>query len=429
MFREAKLLSTGSSQKTESARFRAALSRWYRKNGRDLPWRRTRDPYAILVSEFMLQQTQVAAVIPYYQRWLRRFPDFATLARASESDVLRAWQGLGYYRRARNLHAAAKIVIKNHGGRFPRALEQIKALPGVGPYTANAVATFAFGQAVPVVEANIARVVARLFNSRAPIDTAIGRDALWKNAASLLPKSGAPHHNSALMDLGALVCTSRFPKCEICPVRPFCCAEDPAILPVKKKRPVTIRMTEHHTFSISRGRILLEKSLTRWRGLWILPRLPGPSKNQLPLYVSEFPFTHHCITLSIFAGSSRRPNRDSNHRWFPLSTLTSIPMPSPHRRAVRQLLGRHHFTTSDLINPGRGAHELSGNRNPMTFRVLAAAWAETGKFPEAIGIARRGMELASEQGQLSIADLLQADLVLYQQGIPLRENNSTNVQP
>lgn len=322
----------------EFARFRATLSRWYRKNGRDLPWRRTRDPYAILVSEFMLQQTQVAAVIPYYQRWLRRFPDFATLARASESDVLHAWQGLGYYRRARNLHAAAKIVIRNHGGRFPRAIEQIKALPGVGRYTANAVATFAFGQAVPVVEANIARVVARLFNLRAPIDIVAGRDALWEKAASLLPESGPRDHNSALMDLGALVCTSRFPHCGICPVRLFCCAEDPAILPVKKKRPVAIRMTEHHSFAVSRGRILLEKSLTRWRGLWILPRLSARSQNEVPLHVSEFPFTHHCITLSVFAGSSHRPNRNSNQRWFPLSTLTSIPMPSPHRRAAMQLL-------------------------------------------------------------------------------------------
>src|ERR1043166_2728102 len=134
--------------------FRGPLLRWYRRHGRDLPWRRTRDPYAILVSEFMLQQTQVAIVIPYYNEWLRRFPDFTALARASENDVLRAWQGLGYYARARNLRATAKTVMDRHRGRLPRTVEQMQQLPGLGKYTARAVATFAFNQSVPIVEAN-----------------------------------------------------------------------------------------------------------------------------------------------------------------------------------------------------------------------------------------------------------------------------------
>src|SRR6059058_570319 len=150
--------------------FRRSLLDWYRRYGRDLPWRHTRDPYAVLVSEFMLQQTQVSAVIPYYNEWLRRFPNFGAVARASESDILHAWQGLGYYARARNLHAAAKIVNARHGGRFPHDLAAIRALSGIGRYTANALATFAFDQPVPIVETNTDRVLARLFDLHSPID-------------------------------------------------------------------------------------------------------------------------------------------------------------------------------------------------------------------------------------------------------------------
>src|SRR5881227_1711973 len=143
--------------------FRRFLFDWYRRYGRDLPWRGTRDPYAILVSEFMLQQTQVSTVIPYYNEWLYRFPDFAALARASENDVLHAWQGLGYYARARNLRATALALSEKHRGIFPRDVQSIRELPGIGRYTANAVATFAFDRSVPIVEANITRLLSRLF--------------------------------------------------------------------------------------------------------------------------------------------------------------------------------------------------------------------------------------------------------------------------
>src|SRR5690348_2279480 len=157
------------------AEFRCALTTWYHKHGRDLPWRRTRDPYAILVSEFMLQQTQVATVIPYYDGWLRRFPDFASLARASENDVLHAWQGLGYYARARNLHATAKLITRQNRGRFPRAIDEMRKLPGVGKYTAHAIATFAFDQSAAIVEVNTSRVLSRVFDLRLPVDSTKGR--------------------------------------------------------------------------------------------------------------------------------------------------------------------------------------------------------------------------------------------------------------
>src|SRR6266550_4551589 len=160
---------------TKQRAFQRAVLGWYRERGRDLPWRRTRDPYAILVSEFMLQQTQVGTVLPYYKKWLQRFPNFGALARASEAEVLHAWQGLGYYNRARNLHGTAKIVIDRHRGRLPISAEQMQSLPGVGKYTAHAVATFAFDQPVPIVEANTSRLFSRLFNLRIPIDSVSGR--------------------------------------------------------------------------------------------------------------------------------------------------------------------------------------------------------------------------------------------------------------
>ena len=173
--------------------FRRRLQRWFKLRGRDLPWRRTRDPYAILVSEFMLQQTQVATVIPYYQRWLDRFPDFAALARARQSDVLHAWQGLGYYARARHLHAAGKFVMENFGGALPSDAAKIAQLPGVGRYTAGAIASFAFDLSEPIVDANIARVLARLTNWQDPIDSSTGRAHLWQTATELLPATGVAH--------------------------------------------------------------------------------------------------------------------------------------------------------------------------------------------------------------------------------------------
>ena len=313
--------------------FQRSLLRWYRRHGRDLLWRRTRDPYAILVSEFMLQQTQVATVTPYYEQWFRRFPDFAALARASENDVLRAWQGLGYYARARNLHATARTVAAQYRGRLPRSVRKMQQLPGIGKYTAHAVASFAFNQAVPIIEANTARVLARLFNFHRSIESPAGRTTLWKYAASLLPKSNARGYNSALIDLGALVCIPREPKCGICPVKKFCLAKNPETLPVRKSRSRTTRLVEKHAFVVRQGKILLERSSKRWRGMWILPRLEKSGSDE-PLYISTFPFTHHRITLIVYRRSA--PKRiDPAQRWF--ESIDHMAMPSPHWRAVQSL--------------------------------------------------------------------------------------------
>ena len=284
----------------------------------------------------MLQQTQVVTVVPYYNEWLRRFPDFASLAAASESDVLHAWQGLGYYARARNLRRTASAIVENHGGRFPTSPESIRDLPGVGRYTANAVATFAFDQRVAIVEANISRVLSRLFDFQAPVDTSAGRKQLWSQATRLLPRRNPGEHNAALMELGALVCGAR-PKCAICPVKRFCRTTDPCPLPRKKPRATLQLRTENHSLVHRHGRVLLEQATDRWRGMWILPRLTIVPRGAQSLHRSKFPFTHHRITLTVYPGANRK-KRSSGERWFALRHLPSIPVPTPHRRALNDIL-------------------------------------------------------------------------------------------
>jgi len=324
-----------------NAVLRRRLLAWFRKHARALPWRADCDPYRIWISEVMLQQTQVAAVLPYYQSWLRRFPNFAALARASETEALHAWQGLGYYSRARNLHTTAKIIVDRHRGQFPKSIEQMQLFPGVGQYTAHAVATFAFDQSLPIVEANTARVLSRLFELKLPIDSTSGRNKIWRHAAALVPRKSAAIYNSALLDLGALVCLPRKPKCCICPVKKFCRAKNPELLPNKRARPQARRLVEKHAFVARDDKILLQSADRRWRGMWILPplKLDGfkPSSSRRPVYGAVFPFTHHLITLRVFR---QRPRKLNNHsqRWFSIRELDSIPIPSPHRRAILDLL-------------------------------------------------------------------------------------------
>lgn len=205
----------------DSAR-RAALLRWYRKQHRDLPWRRTRDPYAIWVSEIMLQQTRVDTVIPFYHRFLERFPSLAELARARESDVLAAWSGLGYYRRARNLHAGAGIVAREGGGEVPRTLDGLRALPGVGAYTAAAIASIAFDLPAAAVDGNVIRVIARWDGRKGRRDDAGLKRAITVRAEGFAPGSRPGDWTQALMELGATTCLPRAPLCERCPVSHWC---------------------------------------------------------------------------------------------------------------------------------------------------------------------------------------------------------------
>ena len=314
---------------------------WFSRQGRDLPWRRTRNPYAVLVSEFMLQQTQVVTVLDYYRRWLERFPTVCALADAPQDDVLRQWEGLGYYARARNLHRAAQVIRDEHGGEFPRTLEQIAALPGVGRYTAGAVFSFAYDLPAPIVDANIARVLSRVIHLRIPIDTAPGQRALWAAAEQLLPTENARLYNNALMELGATVCRTRAPQCLLCPVLTFCAAapHDPERLPIKRARKATIALTEDCAWIVHEGRLLLQQGVgSRWKGLWKLPPLADPAPlGTEPLMHLAYPFTHYQVTLRVYPESAPLvPGQDQ--AWCPLDSLESVAMAAPHRRAVRHLL-------------------------------------------------------------------------------------------
>jgi A/G-specific adenine glycosylase len=204
------------------ARIRERLVDWYEHSHRNLPWRASRDPYRILISEMMLVQTTVAAVLPYYERFLSRFPDVRALAEAEEADVLKMWEGLGYYRRAQQLHAAARAIVEEHGGVFPDDPDAIRALPGVGRYIAGAILSFAFDRPAPIIEANTQRVLARWLAWREDLKTTTSQARLWQAAERLVPESGAGRFNQAFMELGALVCTPRAPLCLVCPVAGDC---------------------------------------------------------------------------------------------------------------------------------------------------------------------------------------------------------------
>lgn len=202
--------------------FITRLLRWFARHGRDLPWRRTHDPYAILVSEMMLQQTQVARVLDFYPRFLKRYPSVETLARARPLAVREAWEGLGYYNRARHLHRTARTVVKDHAGQFPRTTETLQTLPGIGRYTAGAIVSFAYKQPAPILDTNVSRVLRRVFGVRGDPKRTAAQKKLWHLAETLIPKGKVWEFNQGLMDFGATVCTARAPQCPTCVMREIC---------------------------------------------------------------------------------------------------------------------------------------------------------------------------------------------------------------
>ena len=257
---------------------REKLARWYHEARRDLPWRNDRDPYRILVSEMMLVQTTVAAVVPYFERFLGRFPDVNALAMAEEAAVVKAWEGLGYYRRARQLHAAAKQVVRDHGGTFPDDPVAIRRLPGVGRYIAGAILSFAFDRSEPIVEANSQRVLARILAVEGSLAIASTREQIWTAAARLVPESGAGLFNQALIELGALVCTPREPSCLICPLSSLCRARRAGIqdrLPVTLAKSPPLSVKEACVIVARRGRVLIVQRGPGglWEQFWEFPTL------------------------------------------------------------------------------------------------------------------------------------------------------------
>ncbi|HRU06967.1 MAG TPA: A/G-specific adenine glycosylase, partial [Candidatus Brocadiia bacterium] len=355
--------------------FRRALLRWYRRNRRDLPWRRTSDAYAILVSELMLQQTQVSAVIPYYERFLKRFPTPAALAAAKEQDVLRLWAGLGYYRRARQLQQAAQRAVLDHEGKIPPRYEDLLALPGVGPYTAAAVASIAFGQTRAVVDGNVARVLCRLlaFGDTPRAGPAAAR--IQQAAQALLAPRAPGDFNQAMMELGALICRPASPQCPVCPVRALCRAfalGQQESFPVPAQRPKTKVVQEWAPLILRGGRLLMLQRPPDgpWAGMWEVPHvpaLPGESPRhgltraarQLgglsiepaqPAFTITSAFTHHriefhCALAHPDPGAPRPP--DSRPvRWVTPAQAARLPLPSAQKRIIHRMLDMRGFGTS-----------------------------------------------------------------------------------
>jgi A/G-specific adenine glycosylase len=341
---------------------------WFERNRRPLPWRRDRDPYRIWVSEVMLQQTQVATVIPYFERFLAAFPTVADLARAPQEDVLRLWEGLGYYRRARHLHEAARTLAREHGGAIPDDPEALAALPGLGQYTRNAVLSQAFDRRLPILEANSQRVLSRLCGRRDDPRAGPARRWLWQAAEDLLPARRAGDFNQALMELGALVCTPAAPRCAACPLAARCAARQsgsPEDFPARTPPPAPT-LVEEAAVVIRRGqRVLLARrpaDATRWANLWEFPHgtltdgetheqaavrlvreLTGLEVRLLPELatvrhgVTRFRITMVCFQAEHLAGSFQSAFY-AESAWLAPKRLADYPVSSPQRRLIRTLL-------------------------------------------------------------------------------------------
>jgi len=282
----------------------------------------------------MLQQTTVATVTGRFAEWMRRFPRLSDLAEATEQEVLSAWEGLGYYSRARRLHAAAKTIVKNHDGIIPSSGEQLLELPGIGAYTAAAILAFAHDKPAVVLDTNIIRVLARWGNLTTPIDTASGRKVLGGLASAFFPDKGCRKIASALMDLGATLCKAGKPDCEACPLQKGCSAVKPENLPKKSPRRVTTKLTEHRVW-IKRGQKLsLEQSEgPRWRGLWILPELGTAKPAGRQITEITYPITRYRVTMKVFPVKESPLKR---LRSFTPQEIQGLPIPSPHRKAIEK---------------------------------------------------------------------------------------------
>jgi len=347
------------------SKFPDKLLAWYRVHRRKLPWRGKKDPYGIWVSEIMLQQTTVAAVIPYYKRWLQVFPDLRSLARAPLRKVLREWQGLGYYQRARNLHAAAKVVVREHGGRVPGDEKALRRLPGLGPYTAAAVLSLAYGKPFPVIDANVRRVLMRVLGLRGRAVPGVDKK-LGAFLATVFPGDAPGEFNQAMMELGALVCRSRSPQCLGCPVRGSCRAARLGIQEIIP-RPRTLRLERIEVVVAvieKDGRVLIQErpSGGLLAGLWEFPGgkvEPGESltaalrreireelgaeiKDVRRLTTVRHSYTRFEATLHAFrcrmSGTGFKAGR--RHRWVTLKTIRRYPLPSGSVKIVDFLEGR-----------------------------------------------------------------------------------------
>ncbi len=347
--------------------FSRALVAWQKRHGRhQLPWQQTRDAYRIWLSEIMLQQTQVATVIPYYARFLERFPDVRALAAASVGDVMALWAGLGYYTRARNLHRCAQVVVERHGGAFPREAELLAELPGIGPSTAAAVAAFAYGARAAILDGNVKRVFCRVFGIEGFPGQSQVEKALWQRASALLPDQDIEAYTQGLMDLGATVCTRSRPDCDVCPMQARCVAYETqrtVELPARKPKKAVPEKSTVMLVVLHKGEVLLEQRPPQgiWGGLLSLPELSrlgedslAPELGEIALALSAFgdvqaaeplpvfthAFTHYrlqVLPLKVTLGKRTSGAAQAAYAWHPLATMAGAALPSPVRKLIDSL--------------------------------------------------------------------------------------------
>jgi A/G-specific adenine glycosylase len=352
--------------------FQKRLLGWYATHRRDLPWRPAMgarnclpDPYYVLISEAMLQQTQVATVIPYFERFIAAYPTVDALATADEQAVLRLWQGLGYYSRARNLQSAARAVVERFGGHVPSDVEQLLSLPGVGRYTAGAIASIAHDQPAPIVDGNVIRVLCRIDRIETdPRDDKQSMEQLWTRARAILPRKNCADFNSSLMELGATVCLTRGPRCLVCPVRAHCEAAEAGVQeqipPPRKSKPTPL--VHRWTFCIEHsGQYLIEQrpAKGRWAGMWQFVTLAAgqgtPTARTVrdaygisaarPVHLGQVShtLTHRRYTFDVYrVRAKERHDTASTHQrlWASLDELERYPLPRPHLRIVELLRGQ-----------------------------------------------------------------------------------------
>jgi A/G-specific adenine glycosylase len=349
---------------TGARALRRRLLAWYDRHGRkDLPWQRSRDPYRIWVSEIMLQQTQVRTVIPYYERFLKRFPDVETLARARLDSVLHHWTGLGYYARARNLKQAAETIVCAHGGRFPRDIESVAALPGIGRSTAGAILAFAFDQRHPILDGNVKRVLARLHAIDAPVTQRDAGKLLWTLAEAYTPTARVADYTQAIMDLGATLCRPRTPECVRCPLASGCRAcltGHPENFPVRSARKtLPVKATTMLMIRDARGRVLLVQRPPSglWGGLWGFPECDAPgqaarySRDRLgvrvragkPWPVVRHPFSHFRLDITPLparlAGAADTLRETAPAVWFDPARPDARGLAAPVKQLLERLRG------------------------------------------------------------------------------------------
>lgn len=350
-------------------RFRSAVRRWYRRHARDLPWRDSPSLYTVWVSEIMLQQTQVETVKPYFSRFVKKFPDVKSLANADEQDVLKLWEGLGYYRRARQMCAASRVIVDQHDGVFPEDAAAVLALPGIGRYTMGAILSIALNQRQPILEANTIRLFSRLNGYCGDPASRDGQRRLWEFAEQILPQKHVAQFNQALMDLGSLVCQVRDPHCMSCPLTTCCVAFARGLqgkIPLTKKQRYE-KVAEAALVVAKKGRVLLRQHTNeeRWTGLWDFPRLtlPGAVVNErhrrqaarlllekiqseigidvsAPRWLKQIKYgvTRYRITLECFAAEAvagRKRHSEAKFSWVRFKDLDDLPTNASGRKIAR----------------------------------------------------------------------------------------------